>query len=137
MREIKFRVFAVSELGQPLNKFIYSDEFNFSVIKDYSSLRIFFNYLLDQEIECFNELQQYTGLKDKSGDHIYEGDIVKFTYYHPDLEDDIVLIEFKEGSFGYLENEDNEFTILSAWSKELMEVIGNIYQNPELLENNK
>lgn len=136
MRAIKFRVFTKVQFSYQINRFIYSDEFN--TYDDYKlCLAAFFSYLADQEIECFHELQQYTGLKDQNNDDIYEGDIVKFIYYSNDLENDIGKVEFREGLFGYLEDEDNEFTVLSSWAKESMEIIGNIYQNPELLENDK
>jgi uncharacterized phage protein (TIGR01671 family) len=79
--------------------------------------------------------QQYTGLKDKNGREIYEGDFIK--YSHPSDEQcvvrntkNIVLVRWTE------EHEDNHpgFRIVDLCGQYgEMEVIGNIYQNPELL----
>ena len=77
------------------------------------------------------ELMQYTGLKDKNGKEIYESDIVKVFngVCKVIYSNDICCYEGKSilGSralYGY------------AQEKEGIEVIGNIYENPELLRNN-
>nr|DAV28706.1 MAG TPA: YopX protein [Caudoviricetes sp.] len=78
------------------------------------------------------ELMQSTGLKDKNGVEIFEGDIVKII--GDVLGDDMSVIRFTEGGF-YLDykNLDTEFELL--YSIDLpIEIIGNIYENPELLE---
>lgn len=66
---------------------------------------------------------QYTGLKDKNGTEIYEGDIVVEDVY-PD--------ENVEVQFPYKYFFDSEMGRLSSD----VEVIGNIYENPELLKEN-
>lgn len=77
------------------------------------------------------EIMQYTGLKDKKINEIYEGDIVKIYY----LEINLHVIEFHKGMFGWFDYQ-NDFTIIAERNPETrIEIIGNIYQNPELLEN--
>jgi uncharacterized phage protein (TIGR01671 family) len=81
------------------------------------------------------ELMQYTGLKDKNGTEIYEGDIVKYT---SELENGIFEVKYGNCRFYGLWIEANFMGITTdlfylGCSNEL-EVIGNIYENPELLE---
>lgn len=76
-------------------------------------------------------LLQYTGLKDKNGKEIYEGDIVKFSeYYSGDhlYKESIGVIEWDQT--GYTE----KLWIGYADQPDWCEVIGNIYENPELLK---
>lgn len=74
------------------------------------------------------EVMQFTGLHDKNGKEIYEGDIVQFQYAN-----------FRELRKGEVKYGICEFWIV-GWEGELghreVEVIGNIYENPELLINN-
>jgi len=76
------------------------------------------------------ELMQFTGLKDKNKKEIYEGDIVK------DEKGNIMICKFIQGSFGLSQYESRFFQALSdAWiENSKLEVIGNIYENPELLK---
>ena len=85
-------------------------------------------------------LMQFTGLKDKNGKEIYEGDIVKYQglegFDYEDKEETISEVAFIDGAFVpvYLStrnhhNSDDEMIIV-----EDLEVIGNIYETPELLE---
>ena len=70
-------------------------------------------------------LMQYTGLHDKNGKEIYEGDIVKY-------ENMTGKIMFFNGSFILSDLEETEEWELGVINEDI-EVIGNIYDNPELL----
>jgi hypothetical protein len=91
-------------------------------------------------------LMQFTGLKDKNGKEIYEGDIVKSFDYSDGFE--IKFIAFFQNCF--CEIDKNLFKVKESewkstyWCEELFpwlnpecEVIGNIYENPSLLTNHE
>ena len=74
-------------------------------------------------------LLQYTGLKDKNGVEIYEGDIVEC------FNDGLSEVLFRKGSFGmftYTSKGVDFYTFNEVYG--FCEIIGNIYENPELLE---
>ena len=114
MRELKFRAWDHIEMNVPsLGEFNdMNDEID--------------NLIFDGVL-----LMQYTGLKDKNGVEIYEGDIA--SVFGSPFE-----IVFYEGCFGYWiwENEAYRNFITSAISnnKDDVEVIGNIYENKDLVK---
>lgn len=75
---------------------------------------------------------QYTGLEDKNGTKIFEGDIVKGTIVSQWAKEEIVCcVEYQKNSFVCIEQGKWEHKLKFAKN---IEVIGNIYDNPELLE---
>lgn len=76
-------------------------------------------------------LMQYTGLKDIDGHDIYEGDIVKATPFRPsDFDAWVGFVEFDPYTLRYRADGES----LGDYESGELEIIGNIYENPEILE---
>lgn len=86
-----------------------------------------------------NPLMQYTGLKDKNGVEIYEGDILKEHPRYPGDSDKYWEVTYaKDKAYFGMDSLDelHRGDICGIWQfySNCLEVIGNIYENPELLE---
>ena len=79
------------------------------------------------------ELMQYTRMKDKNGREIYEGDIIKYDDVNGEAHTQVIRYDDGNGAFccdrGALVDHFN-----CMWETE---VIGNIYENPEILKDTK
>jgi uncharacterized phage protein (TIGR01671 family) len=148
MREIKFRAWDAE-----IKEMHYLDKINFNLK---------YGYYQDDNAEWgrveLENCMQYTGLKDKNGKEIYEGDIIGVPYINPmggiddKYDPDTVYpVIFEYGEFALKRSNSNQS--LMDWLKKgtgeyipnygnrrivtdefIGEVIGNIYENPELIK---
>lgn len=122
MREIKFRVWYE---GPFANEMIYPDLYWF----EEEGIRE-----IPNDYATKYKVMQYTGLKDKQGKEIYEGDIVKGTAAPMRvifLDGSFILADRdmeKRGAYTDMRIFNNAEKAITMW-----EVIGNIYEHPELL----
>jgi len=110
-REIKFRALCETDEGIEM---VYFEPMTFDNGLWFQAMQKHIN-------EHISPPLQFTGLKDINGKDIYEGDFIKLHEYGDDVYKEV---EFRNGSFcihGF------------NWNKKTAEVIGNIYENPELL----
>ena len=136
MREIKFRVFIDSEMFYQDKYNTYSDNLaSIDICKKTITITSFYNYedvyrFEDEEVK----LMQYTGIKDKHGKEIYENDLISCNKHKN------IVVFFEGGCFKvkYLRNSTTTITctLNSFLEKYKCCIVGNIYENKNLLEEN-
>lgn len=149
MREIKFRGKSKTDNMWCYGSYIFTDDnrnnpFRTSPFKE--SHKIVFWYggdwnlggWIDEEV-IPETIGQYTGLKDKDGKEIYEGDIL--TWSENGITSNPLVVEFKHGAFGYTYSYDfisfsgNSNFMFNQFDTDVrFEVIGNIHDNTELIK---
>lgn len=80
---------------------------------------------------------EFTSLKDRNGNDIYEGDIISFDYgVGEPVSEDLIEVRFVRGMFAFLWNGDlDDECPVSSPTHEWANVVGNIHDNPELIKN--
>ncbi|MBD5473654.1 MAG: hypothetical protein HDR20_12415 [Lachnospiraceae bacterium] len=125
-REILFRAKRKSDGEWIFGNLLRTDDDGICIIQNHVPHHLLKNYEVDSETIC-----QYTGLTDKNGRKIFEGDIVQYSKIGA-----VGKVVWYEGDYiGFaVDDIDDSF---QQYDKELFdkhEVIGNIFDNPELLE---
>lgn len=123
MKKIKFRAWMDNEMLSHENLIDMDQETN-----------AIYTIITDEEIEEGTVFMQYTGLKDKNGVEIFDKDIVEIKghAFHGSVDID--------GKYEVGYNERMELccgNLILFRQLPYITVIGNIYENPELLEENK
>lgn len=122
MRELKFRAW-----WKDTKRFLDGDEWYMTC-----SGAKYLHYSIHPYSDDDFIIEQYTGLKDENGKEIYENDIVEYTTcYYGNEKRHRKVVEWKEwDSDDFGEPHNIGYRDLS----EYMEVVGNIHENPDLLE---
>lgn len=146
MRELKFRAFNKNE--KKMCRVISSDFIETVTVRfpEFETNDFSDDYNDQMELSEFEPLMQYTGLKDKNGREIYEGDvvdvygnklIVHFGKHSYDSRESLVGGLNREVSGFYLESPCGSWELNIAVELEKLKVIGNIHENLELLGDTK
>ena len=129
VREIKFRAWDKND-----RRFLSEDDNvpNFlNLVPCQSTGQFIPMYMEIEELNIYDTdiiLMQYTGLKDRSGTEIYEGDIVE------DDSSRYQVMYHADGFYLHSTYDPDDMLLQLRHAYTLSEVIGNIYENPELLE---
>ena len=143
MREIKFRAW-----DKDSNKMIFqydtngvleTNDYYFSLNED-DIVLLYYDKDYCDYLVCNAKLMQYIGMKDRYGKEIYEGDILSIDGYSYEEPEFSLYGEVKYGNCGFCiddkfdYNEPVSLSEIRGSYTTIYEVVGNIFENPELLK---
>lgn len=131
MREIKFRVWDKT-FKMMLSPELVDIDFNEGKI-EVTTDTLRYEEVYTDEIKDF-VLMQYTNFKDKNGKEIYEGDILKIKI---DVETINLYVKYDKGEYRLIGERKWENSLYRYIDFCNVEVIGNIYENEDLIKNIK
>ncbi|CAL83906.1 hypothetical protein FDF29_06445 [Clostridium botulinum] len=132
MREIKFR--AWDKIDEKIREITLIDF-------EYKKVKLLNDYTGESYLRDFEEviLLEYTGLKDKNGKEIYEGNILHIEIKDKSIKDKIIassneVVKYKDCKFGVVWGWHRDFIGLDGFYNTAFQVIGNVYEDPKLLQ---
>ena len=139
-RPVKFRAWVVGLAKEPMMIYQYKP---WEFLIDFKGTLVIHDYMIKKSFEEDGyKLMQFTGLHDKNGKEIYEGDVVtsfEDTFSKDDMQ--IRVVKLCDGGFRmlYVDKEDgvadwHDGHTVDEILSEKIEIIGDIYRDPELLE---
>jgi len=123
MREIKFRFWGLLEKSWLIDGRTETSIYDFAFKNGMN-----WNFITKKEALERVVVVQYTGLKDKNGKEIYEGDVLKH-----DSHKYLFEIKWYPNDAAWRFHRDDKGGMGMAGINESWEIIGNIYENPELI----
>lgn len=137
MRELKFRAWERSEPKMHYEFIIVDHKWCIDEKKIGCPVNLGFQHMQeDNDNDCGWEIMQFTGLNDKLNTEIYEDDVVKITNAFNGIQH-IGIIKFIKGRFVVIVDKGNGVKYTPGiYSTDIgqINVIGNVYENPELLK---
>ena len=135
LRTLKFRGFNKKRGIWLYGNYILNRGAHFIAPQEFADGKTWEDYEVEEE-----SIGQFTGLTDKNGKEIYEGDIVQWGDSEHKIKQ---VVEFRNGAFGYVYDTigsfvpyaaNTNFDFAALGTDKRFEIVNNIHDNPDLIE---